>query len=430
MMMKTKIEDFKILEKALGLIHHPGGEGGFISAHYRSNTVLPDPIFPNLPTTINGRHLSGAIYYTITTNSPSSMHRTLGDMIYHFYSGDPVEMLLIYPDGHTPKCETIIFGNDILSGQRPIKTIPGGTWMGSRIVDHGNYAVMGVTMAPGYNDADYELADYKTFTEQYPEHSNFVDKLFERQSVYIFDIDENMLSLPTKVVLFSKEGSDVLHITQNEYETHKKEIGQKGKFAAYEIRIPGSFRFFNDLTKEEREAGQQEHFISDIQEAFDNNTHQGPSWGVLQHAVDNGRPVAIITARGHSKEVIKAGMRHLKKIGAISQAVNLLEVQCVNNPTMSAALIAKATDEERQKGRLNSARKKRVAAREFITKCVEIYGAFPKHKFGMSDDNADNVYSVIQAMADMKEAHPHMRFYVINTHHGDWVKMEVEKLKP
>lgn len=91
---------------------------------------------------------------------------------------------------------------------------------------------------------------------------------------------------------------------------------------------------------------------------------------------------------------------------------------------------AKATDEERAKGRINSAMRKRIAAREFVASCVQEFGHIPAHKFGMSDDNKDNVYSVIQAMADSKESFPHMRFYVINTHHGDFVKMEIEYLKP
>ena len=109
---------------------------------------------------------------------------------------------------------------------------------------------------------------------------------------------------------------------------------------------------------------------------------------------------------------------------------NLLEVQCVNNPDMKEALEVQATEEEKSMGKINSARRKRIAVRSFVEKQITEFGEYPKHKFGMSDDNKDNVYSVIQALADSKEKFPHMRFYVINSHKGDFVKLEVEQLLP
>jgi hypothetical protein len=145
--------------------------------------------------------------------------------------------------------------------------------------------------------------------------------------------------------------------------------------------------------------------------------------------VNNHLPTAIITARVHISEVIDAGMKRLMELGAISQMPRIMDIQCVNNPVMKLALESKATKEEKSKGKINSSMRKRIATREFVEASVETFGHIPTHKFGMSDDTKDNVYSVIQAMADSKDKFPHMRFYVINTHHGDFVKMEVEYLK-
>jgi len=422
----------KYLNKELDINLMPNkDEGGYFYSTYRSNLKLPSELFPDLAKPESDRPLGDAIYYVVTKNSPSRMHRTMSDIIYHFYSGDAIEMLLIYPEGHDPKTEIVLFGNNFSTGEVPLKAIPGGTWMGSRIKVGGEFATMGVTLSPGFVPEDYQIAIPKDLISKHDEYKNFIESLNPAQSFYIFDIDENMLSLPTKVILFPKNDKHKpIEITQKDHDREKDNIGVRGEFEDYRIIGPDSYRFFNDITREEKRKGTREHFLNDIEKAVKEGSFKGPSWKVFEYAVKNDRPMAIITARGHSEGVIRAGLRRLFELNQIPSMPNLLDVQCVNNPDMKTALELKATEEEISGGRINSAGRKRIAAREFVENSVEEFGHLPEHKFGMSDDNKDNVYSVIQAMADSKEKFGHMRFYVINTHHGDLVKLEVEKLGP
>jgi catechol 2,3-dioxygenase-like lactoylglutathione lyase family enzyme len=56
---------------------------------------------------------------------------------------------------------------------------------------------------------------------------------------------------------------------------------------------------------------------------------------------------------------------------------------------------------------------------------LETYGAEPPHRFGMSDDDPNNVVLAISAMRDCKAEHPDKRFFVINTNHAEYVKLEI-----
>jgi len=73
------------------------GEGGLFAEVYRSAHRLPKEALPNCYA--GERPLSTAIYYMLTPDTFSAMHRLKGDEIYHFYLGDPVEMLMLKPDG-------------------------------------------------------------------------------------------------------------------------------------------------------------------------------------------------------------------------------------------------------------------------------------------------------------------------------------------
>jgi len=104
-------------------------EGGFLAEVYTSPIIVPDELLKRFAPTRQGRSISSAIYYLLESPGCSVLHRVTGDMLYHFYLGDPVQMLLLPPDG---KPEVCVFGNKFLQGQRPLKVIPGNTWLGSR----------------------------------------------------------------------------------------------------------------------------------------------------------------------------------------------------------------------------------------------------------------------------------------------------------
>lgn len=130
---------------ALGLKPLPH-EGGFYAETYRSA-------------------FSTAIYYLLTAETFSAMHRLKFDEMFHFYWGDPVEMLQLWPDG-TGRVVTL--GTDLAAGQRPQVLVPGGVWQGARLLPGGNVALLGTTMAPGFEFRDYEPGDRAALVAAYP----------------------------------------------------------------------------------------------------------------------------------------------------------------------------------------------------------------------------------------------------------------------
>jgi hypothetical protein len=102
------------------------------------------------------------------------MHRVRGDEMFHFYLGDPVEMLQLRPDGSG---EEIVLGQDIASGMRLQHTVPGGVWQGSRLCKGGKYALLGTTMAPGFEYEDYETGERGKLIARYPQYSELIMSL-------------------------------------------------------------------------------------------------------------------------------------------------------------------------------------------------------------------------------------------------------------
>ena len=155
-------------------------EGGFLASVYNSKIVLPDSVLPKkLPRTKAGRPLCGSIYYFLEAPGCSVMHRVTGDMLYHFYAGDPVQMLLLSENG---SAEVAIFGNNLALGQTPMKVILGGTWVGSRLTPGGSWALMGVSMAPGFDPVDYAIGDRNLLVKQYPEQAGLIRALTRESS--------------------------------------------------------------------------------------------------------------------------------------------------------------------------------------------------------------------------------------------------------
>ncbi|MDE3111174.1 MAG: cupin domain-containing protein, partial [Acidobacteriota bacterium] len=108
-------------------------EGGFYVETYRSRLVLPQDSLPGYP---GERRLATAIYFLLTPDSFSAMHRLRGDETYHFYLGDPVEMLQLNAGGAG---EPILIGPKIESGMRLQHTVPAGCWQGSRVAPGGKF---------------------------------------------------------------------------------------------------------------------------------------------------------------------------------------------------------------------------------------------------------------------------------------------------
>jgi predicted cupin superfamily sugar epimerase len=150
------------LRRILHLVPHPV-EGGYFAETYRSADLIPTvalPVHYGTP-----RAASTAIYYLLTPDTFSAMHRLASDEIFHFYLGDPVEMLHLHPDGTH---QVIVVGPDLEAGQRPQVVVPRQIWQGARLLPGGHYALLGTTVAPGFDYTDYETAPRADLLATYP----------------------------------------------------------------------------------------------------------------------------------------------------------------------------------------------------------------------------------------------------------------------
>ena len=146
----------------LNLKPHPS-EGGFYVETYRSDERLSGSV---LPQRYQGpRSFGTAIYYLLTPDAFSELHRLPTDEVFHFYLGDPVEMLQLAPDGSG---KVLRLGTDIQNGESPQLVVPRGVWQGSRLIAGGRFALLGATMAPGFDFADYEPGHRAELMESYP----------------------------------------------------------------------------------------------------------------------------------------------------------------------------------------------------------------------------------------------------------------------
>jgi predicted cupin superfamily sugar epimerase len=150
----------------------------FEGGHFRQTYVAEESVAAQaLPARYGTPRTFGtAIYYLLTSapDSFSALHCLKTDEIYHFYLGDPVEMLLLYPER---RGERIVLGPDILGGQRAQFVVPRGVWQGSRLIHGGSFALMGTTMAPGFDFADWAEGGRDELLRQYPEHAELIRML-------------------------------------------------------------------------------------------------------------------------------------------------------------------------------------------------------------------------------------------------------------
>lgn len=112
---------------------------------------------------------STAIYYLLTADDFSAMHRLPGPEIYHHYLGAPTQLVLMHPDN---RVERPILGPNLHAGERPSIVVPGGVWQGCRSL--GDWSLMGTTMAPPFDLAQFELADRGRLTARYPTVSSLI----------------------------------------------------------------------------------------------------------------------------------------------------------------------------------------------------------------------------------------------------------------
>jgi uncharacterized protein len=155
-------EEIKTL---LNLEPHPA-EGGFYRRTYASASTV------NLPR--GSRPTGTAIYYLLEPGTFSAMHVLASDEIFHFYLGDPVEMLQLHPDGRSA---VLALGPDLMKGQHVQLVVPAGVWQGSRLIEGGKVALLGCTVTPGFDMADYRSASYAELAAKWPAQAGQIKAL-------------------------------------------------------------------------------------------------------------------------------------------------------------------------------------------------------------------------------------------------------------
>ena len=155
-------EEIKTLLK---LDPHPV-EGGFFRRTYTSaiNVELPRGV----------RAQSSAIYYLLEPGTSSELHVLESDEVFHFYLGDPVEMLHLHPDGTSA---VVTLGQDLRAGHQVQVVVPAGVWQGMQLIGDGKVALLGCTVTPGFNYADYRNGKYAELVEKWPKQAKRIRAL-------------------------------------------------------------------------------------------------------------------------------------------------------------------------------------------------------------------------------------------------------------
>ncbi len=157
------------LIKSLGLAPHP--EGGFFREAYRAAGTITGNA---LPAGFAGdRAFSTSIYYLLRTDQVSTFHRIRSDELWHFYMGDALEVIDIAPDG---VLTTTVLGHDVTGGDTLQSVVPAGRWFGARLSKPrpDAFALVGCTVAPGFDFADFEIAERDKLVAEFPEHAQVI----------------------------------------------------------------------------------------------------------------------------------------------------------------------------------------------------------------------------------------------------------------
>jgi uncharacterized protein len=120
------------------------------------------------------RALGSAIYYLLETGTFSELHVLESDELFHFYLGDPVEMLQLYPNGRS---EVFTLGPDLAAGQHVQLHVPAGVWQGTRLLGEGTVALLGCTVTPGFDYADYRNALADELIAKWPQEADRIRAL-------------------------------------------------------------------------------------------------------------------------------------------------------------------------------------------------------------------------------------------------------------
>ena len=159
------------VKKLLGLQPHPCEGGWYVRTWEAPEWVAVNERYDG------PRRTSTAIYYLLEPETFSEMHVLESDEIFHHYLGDAVEMLQLFADGST---QVTVIGKDIADGQKMQHVVPRGVWQGSRLLKPEGWALLGCTVSPGFEFADYKDASAAELIVKWPREAEQIRALTNR----------------------------------------------------------------------------------------------------------------------------------------------------------------------------------------------------------------------------------------------------------
>jgi predicted cupin superfamily sugar epimerase len=163
-------QDAKYWIEKLGLEAHP--EGGYFRQTYRAEMMIAREALPAGFT--GARAASTAIYFLLEGENFSAFHRLRSDEVWHFYAGSPLVVDVIDLEGSH---SSIQLGNDFGGGQVFQAVVRAGCWFASHVADWKSWALVGCTVSPGFDFADFEMAKREELVREYPQHRTVIERL-------------------------------------------------------------------------------------------------------------------------------------------------------------------------------------------------------------------------------------------------------------
>jgi len=171
-MMEKQTRDAKYWIEKLQLEPHP--EGGYFRQTYKSDLLIPGEALPEFG---GPRAASTAIYFLLEGENFSAFHRLRSDEMWHFYAGSP---LVVHVISAASEYSSILLGDDPQAGQIFQGVVPAGCWFASHVADWKSWALVGCTVAPGFEFADFEMARREELVREYPRCSELIQRLTRR----------------------------------------------------------------------------------------------------------------------------------------------------------------------------------------------------------------------------------------------------------
>lgn len=156
--------------QALQLRPHP--EGGWFREVYRAEETIPRSCLPSRFT--GDRCFCTAIYFLLEGTDFSALHRIKQDELWHFYAGASLTIHRIDPSGDY---STVQLGRSVQAGEEPLAVVEAGWLFGATVNEPRSYALVGCTVAPGFDFADFEMPGRDQLLAQHAEQRDVIVKL-------------------------------------------------------------------------------------------------------------------------------------------------------------------------------------------------------------------------------------------------------------